>query len=343
MQQHANTLFVMSQGAYLGRDHGTLRVDLEGKTRLAVPMHHIEGIVCFGRIGVSPAVVAACGEHRFAVTFLTEQGKYLARIEPPDTGHVALRRQQYRLADEPAACLAVARPIIAAKVQNMRNLLLRSAREHADPEAAALLRRRADHMAAVLLELPKAQTLDAARGIEGETVRSYFSVFSRMVRQQAEFFQLDGRTRRPPLDAVNALLSFIYALVRHDCTAALTAVGLDPGVGYLHADRPGRLSLALDLMEEFRASVADRLVLTLINRRQVAPDGFSKDPGGAVSMDEKTRRAVLAGFQERKKEQIHHPLFQEETTVGLLPHLQARLLARTLRGDLSDYPALVLR
>jgi CRISPR-associated protein Cas1 len=343
MHQHANTLFVTSQGAYLGRDHGTLSVKVDGKIRLTVPLHHLEGVVCFGRVSVSPAVIAASGECQLAVSFLTEHGQFLARIEPMLQGNVLLRRQQYRLSENPAACLAVAQPIIAAKIQNARNLLLRAARESENADSAEPLRAAAQHMAAVLTALPTVTSLDAARGIEGETARTYFAAFNHMIRQQADSFCMQGRSRRPPRDPVNSMLSFVYALLRHDCTGALQSVGLDPAVGFLHVDRPGRPSLALDLMEEFRALVADRLVLSLINRRQVHPKGFHADPGGAVTMDDETRRTVLVAYGQRKREQVQHPLFQEPVLVGLLPHLQARLLARTLRGDLSEYPGLVLR
>jgi CRISPR-associated protein Cas1 len=343
MEQHANTLFVTTQGAYLARDHQTLRVRVEKTNRLQVPLHHLEGIVCFGRVGVSHGVYKALAERSFELSFFTEHGQFLARAVAPTSGNVFLRRTQYRLADDPASCLQLARPMIAAKVQNARNTLLRAARDNASSEDAETLRRAAAHLAAVLEGLAAAPDLNTARGIEGETARVYFECFSAMVRQHRDFFQMRGRSRRPPRDAVNALLSFIYALVRHDCAGALQGVGLDPAVGYLHADRPGRLSLALDLMEEFRTLIADRLALTLINRRQVLPDGFSTDAGGAVSLDEKTRRAVLVAYQERKREKVQHPVLDEQVTIGLLPHLQARLLARTLRGDVAEYPALVLR
>jgi len=343
MRTHANTLFITTQGAYLTRDHQTLRVKVEGKVKLTVPFHHLEGVVCFGRVTVSPAIYASAGEHRLDVSFLTEHGRFLARVEPPIHGNVLLRRKQYRLADDAAARLALARPMIAAKVQNARNTLLRAARDGAADDDAEALRRAAAHLAAVLQELPRAATLDVARGIEGETAKTYFGAFSRMVRHHRDVFRLDGRSRRPPRDPVNALLSFVYALVRHDCEGALQSVGLDPAVGYLHVDRPGRPSLALDLMEEFRALVADRLVLALVNRRQVQPAGFATDPAGGVTMDDKTRRAVLVAYQERKREEVQHPLLGETLPVGLLPHVQSRLLARTLRGDLASYPALVLK
>lgn len=343
MRTHGNTLYVTTQGAYLTRDHQTLRVKIDGKVRLTTPLHHLEGVVCFGRVSISPAVLASAGEHRLAITYLSEQGRLLARVVPPIHGNVLLRRRQYRLADDAEARLRIARPIIAAKVQNSRQTLLRAARDGAPEDDAKALRSAASHLAAMLAQLPEAGTLDTARGIEGETARTYFAVFSQMIRRHRETFRLNGRSRRPPRDAGNALLSFVYALVRHDCESALQAVGLDSAVGFLHADRPGRPSLAIDLMEEFRTLVADRLVLAMINRRQVSPEGFSVDPVGGVSMDDKTRRAVLVAYQERKREEVSHPLLGESVPVGLLPHIQARLLARTLRGDFDEYPPLVLK
>lgn len=343
MRSHANTLFITTQGAYLTRDHQTLRVKIEGKVRLTVPLHHLESVVCFGRVSVSPAVLATCGEHRLGFSFLSEQGRFLARVVPPIHGNVLLRRKQYRLADDDAERLRLARPMIAAKVQNSRHTLLRAARDGAAEEDAAALRSAAAHLAAVLADLPRAVDLNAARGIEGETARAYFGVFTRMIRHDRPTFGMSGRSRRPPRDAINALLSFVYALVRHDCHSALECVGLDPAVGYLHVDRPGRPSLALDIMEEFRTLVADRLVLALVNRRQVQSGGFTTDPAGGVRMDDKTRRTLLVAYQERKREEVTHPFLNETVPVGLLPHLQARLLARTLRGDLDDYPALVLK
>jgi CRISPR-associated protein Cas1 len=258
MSEHLNTLFITTQGAYLARDHATLQVKLEGKAVLTVPLHHLEGVVCFGRVSVSPAVIACCGPQRLSLAFLSEQGHFHGRLEPPVYGNVLLRRAQYRQADDPPTCLHVARPIIAAKIQNARNTLLRAARDDAQPDDCDFLRAAAKHMGAVLEQLAAVDSLDAARGIEGETARTYFGVFSRMVRQDRTVFALQGRNRRPPRDPVNALLSFVYGILRHDCTGALESVGLDPTVGFLHADRPGRPSLALDLMEEFRTLIADR-------------------------------------------------------------------------------------
>lgn len=343
MRTHQNTLYVQTQGAVLGRDHETVRVKVEGQVKLAVPLHHLEGIVCFGRVMVSPGLIAVCAERQLNVSFLSEHGRFLARVVGATSGNVLLRRQQYRLADQPEACLKVARPIVAAKIQNSRSLLLRAARESDKDEQAGQLRTAADRLACALDTLATAGTLDSARGCEGDAARTYFAAFNAMIRQQQDAFAMTQRSRRPPLDPLNALISFLYSLLTHELAGAVEAVGLDPAVGFLHVDRPGRLSLALDLVEEFRPLLADRLALALINLRQIRPDGFQTQPGGAVVMDDKTRKTVLTALTQRKREEVVHPLLNEKVTIGLLPHLQARLLARFLRGDIDQYPALVLK
>jgi CRISPR-associated protein Cas1 len=343
MATHQNTLYVQTQGAYLGKSGETISVKLDGKEQLAVPIHHLEGIVCFGRVSVSSSAMEFCGERNVAISFLTEQGRFQARVVPAVSGNVLLRRQQYRLADQPEACLSVARSIIAAKIQNCRMLMLRSARESDAEESAEALRRAADRLACALDTLSRATSLDTARGCEGDASRVYFEAFNHMIRQQREKFSLAERTRRPPQDPLNALLSFLYSVLTHDAAAALEAVGLDPAVGFLHVDRPGRLSLALDLVEEFRPLLCDRLALALVNLRQVQADGFTQSEGGAVLMDAATRKTVLGGLAARKREEVLHPLLEQKVTIGLLPHIQARLLARRLRGDLEEYPALILK
>ncbi|QDU62406.1 CRISPR-associated protein Cas4/endonuclease Cas1 fusion [Planctomycetes bacterium Pan216] len=343
MRVHANTLYVMSQGASIGRERETLRVRIEGKTRLRVPLHHLESVVCFGRIFLTPAVIGLCGERGVGLTYLTPQGRFQARLERPCHGNVLLRREQYRQSDSKESALLLARPMIAAKIQNSRALLLRAARSAQDTEKQSALQHAAKRMAALLVELPSQKSLDAARGIEGAAAAAYFKAFGDAVRDASSPFTFGGRTRRPPKDPINAMLSFAYALLRHDCDAALQAVGLDPAVGFLHADRPGRLSLALDLMEEFRPLLADRIILSLVNRKQVNAKEFTTDPSGSVSMDESARRTLLAAYQARKRLEVAHPLLKETVPFGLLPHIQARLLARTLRSDIDAYPALVLR
>ena len=341
MTHHLNTLFVTTQGAYLAREGEALLVRVEKQTKLRVPIHTLGGVVCFGRVGLSPSLMGLCGERGVCISMLNEHGRFLARIHGFTSGNVLLRREQYRRADSPDDSAAIARAIVAAKVANCRSVLLRGLRDYPDLAGSAALRSATDRMALGLADLAQHKTLDQVRGLEGEAGNLYFSVFDHLITAQKESFVFRGRSRRPPLDNVNALLSFLYAMLAHDARSACEAAGLDPAVGFLHRDRPGRPGLALDLMEEFRAYLADRLVLSLINRRQVGPDGFKTSEGGAVTMDDATRKAVLVAYQNRKKEQVVHPFLGEKVSVGLLVHLQARLLARHLRGDLDAYPPFI--
>ncbi len=338
MKRHLNTLYVTSQGAYLAKDGDTVLVRIEEQTRLRVPVHTLDGIVCFGRVGCSPSLMGLCGERGVALSFLTTRGRFLARVQGPTKGNVLLRREQYRRADDPDVSAAIAGPIVAAKVANSRTVLQRSLRDHPNAPGCPEVRDAVDRLARMLDDLARRPGLDTLRGIEGDAARTYFGVFDHLITAQNNEFRFTGRSRRPPTDPINALLSFLYTLLVHDCTSALEAVGLDPAVGYLHRDRPGRPSLALDLMEEFRAYLADRLALTLVNQRQVQGKGFEATESGAVWMDDPTRKTVLIEYQKRKQQDIQHPFLGEKTTVGLLVHLQARLLARTLRGDLDGYP-----
>jgi CRISP-associated protein Cas1 len=332
-----NTLYVVTRGATLRRDHLTLRVEVERQVRLAVPIHQLESVAVFGGVHVTPAAMALCAERGVAVAFLTESGRLLGRVDAPGSGNVLLRREQFRKADRPEERLRVARNVVAGKLQNSRNNLLRAARESPPPEATAALQTAASRLADALAALPAAVDVDSVRGHEGDAARVYFEAFPSMVRQQGDAFKPDGRTRRPPLDRMNALLSFLYGMLVHDCTAALAAAGLDPSVGFLHVDRPGRPGLALDLMEEFRPLLADRVALALVNRQQVKAEGFENRDGGEVAMTEATRRTVLGAYQQRKREEVTHPYLDQKVVVGRLPFLQARVLARTLRGDLPEY------
>jgi len=343
MITHANTLYVQTPGAYLGKEGETVRVKVEGQVRLTVPLHHLEGIVCFGRVSVSTALMAEAANRDLTISFFTEQGRFQSRVISATSGNVLLRREQYRRADQPAACLRIARSIIAAKIQNSRVNLLRGGRESDVPEVAESLKGAANHLVNSLDTLSRAPTLDSARGCEGDAARAYFESFNGLIRQQRESFSMAERSRRPPLDPLNSLLSFVYAILTHEMAGALESVGLDPAVGFLHVDRPGRLSLALDLLEEFRALLADRLVLSLINLRQVRSDGFETQPGGAVQMTAATRKTVLTALTQRKRDEVTHPVLGDKVRIGVLPHIQARLLARHIRGDLEDYPALVLK
>jgi CRISPR-associated protein Cas1 len=338
-----NTLYVVMQGASVGRDHLTVQVVVEKKARLVVPIHHLESVALFGNVYASPGLMRLCAENGVAISFLSASGRLIARVDAPSSGNVLLRRTQFRWADDPTRCVGIARAIVAGKLQNSRNVLLRAGREAESVEDQAVLHQASDKLADAIRALPQVVETDAVRGHEGDGARVYFGAFSSMVRQGRDTFRLEHRNRRPPLDPINALLSFLYSLLLHDCTAAVAAAGLDASVGYLHVDRPGRPGLALDLMEEFRSLIADRLALALINRQQVKPGGFVCREGGAVIMDDATRKTVLTAYQQRKREEVTHPFLDQKVPVGRLPFLQARVLARHLRGDLETYVPCVLK
>jgi CRISPR-associated protein Cas1 len=340
---HQNTLYLLTPGSYVSRDHLTLRVEVEKVAKLAVPIHHLESICVFGPSSISPPALALCWEHGVAVNFLSEHGYFHARMTGVADTSVTLRRTQFRAADDPAKCHSIARHIVAGKIQNSRNALLRAARENGETTECERLGLAIDALARSLTELAQSEIsnlksqIDAVRGSEGIAAQAYFSVFTFMLKQQRIDFTFTVRSRRPPLDRINCLLSFVYALLRHDCVAALTSAGLDPFVGFLHVDRPNRPGLALDLMEEFRPWLADRLAITLINRSQIAPNHFQLREGGAVELTETGRKLVIKAYQERKQEELTHPLLQQNLRIAQLPFIQARILARTLRGDLPAY------
>jgi CRISPR-associated protein Cas1 len=312
---------------------------VEQETLLRVPIHTLEGIVCVGLVSISPALMGFCAESRVGVSFLTEHGRFLARIQGPIHGNVLLRREQYRRADDESASAALARAYLLAKVANCRTSVLRAAREHpsATLDAACL------QLAQSLRLLERPASLDALRGVEGDAARTYFSVFDELILHQKDDFFFRERSRRPPLDNMNALLSFLYVMLAHDLSSALETVGLDPAVGFLHRDRPGRAGLALDLMEELRPVLTDRLAISLVNRRQVAGNGFTRSESGGVVMSDATRKEVLIAWQTKKKEEILHPFLNERIPLGLIPYAQALLLARHLRGDLDAYPSFFWR
>ncbi len=336
-----NTLYVTTQGAYLAREGETVAVRVEQETRLRVPLHTLMGIVCFGRVSASPALMHLCGERQVALSFLSEHGRFLGRVEGPLTGNVLLRREQYRRADDEEASAEIARAVVAAKVANCRTVLLRAMRDHEATVDAPELDGAAWRLARVLRRVTEPLPLREVRGCEGEAAHAYFGVLDHLIVAQKEEFFFTQRSRRPPLDPLNALLSFIYTLLAHDVSASLSAVGLDPAVGFLHRDRSGRPSLALDLMEEMRPFLGDRLVLSLVNRQQVRGRGFRRTETGAVQMDDETRKTVLVAYQKRKSEELQHPFLGEKIALGLLPHVQAMLLARHLRGDLDGYPPFI--
>ena len=346
MRRLLNTIYVTSENAWLRKDGENLVVEVDRVERGRAPLHALEGVVCFNRTGASPALLAACAEKAITLSFLAPNGRFLARVEGPRSGNVLLRRRQYRTADDHGPRALIVRSVVAAKSANQRTVILRVLRDHREklpPDAVAALKAAETRLKHIAMKAAEAADIDMLRGFEGEAANIYFGVFDAMLHAAGPEFRFKGRSRRPPLDRVNALLSFLYAMLGHDCRSALEGVGLDPQVGFLHADRPGRSSLALDLMEELRPVLADRLVLTLINRGQVKPRDFQADAGGAVSLRDDGRKQVLIAWQERKKQELRHPFLGETAPMGLVAHLQARLLSRHLRGDLDGYPPFVWR
>jgi len=338
MKQHLNTLFVMTQGTYLKKDGQAVAVRIEKQTHLRVPLINLSGIVCFGRVACSPPLLGACAQAGVNVAFFTEYGRLLAVARGFTPGNVLLRRTQYRLADDPQKSADVARAIVLGKIANLRSLLRRAAREQENPAIVQDLQRTIDHMNHILPLLDGPISLDLVRGVEGQASACYFSVFNHLILAQKNHFSFTTRSRRPPRDPVNALLSFLYAVLLADVRGACEAAGLDAAVGFLHRDRPGRPGLALDLMEELRPILADRVALTLINRQQIKPKDFIVQPTGAVLLNDSARRLLLQEYQTRKNEPITHPFLNEKMTLGLVPHIQARLFARYLRGELETYP-----
>lgn len=338
MQAVLNTLYVMTPNAYAHLENATVRIDVEREKKLQVPLHHIGSLVTFGSIMISPALMHRLADEGKSLVLLDEHGRFKARLEGPVSGNVLLRQAQHAKARDGSYTLELARHIVAGKLKNSRAVLMRGAREAADVGDAQLLSRAADNLAASLRAAKDAATLDELRGVEGEAARGYFAAINLIVKPQArDAFALDGRSRRPPLDRFNALLSFLYAMLMNDCRSALEAVGLDPQIGFLHAVRPGRAALALDLQEEFRSILADRLALTLINRGQLTVDDFDEREGGAVMLNDKGRRKVVTAWQARKQDEITHPLLERKLPLALLPFVQARFMARTVRGEMDGY------
>ena len=341
--QLLNTLYLTTPETYLRLDNDTLRVEVERETRLRVPLHHLTAVVCFGHIGLSAPLMHRLARDGIALVLLDDNGRFQARLEGAVSGNVLLRQAQFQRADHPVFTLDMARTFVAGKIKNTRQVLQRGAREAKTEDEAKMLTRLADDLAASLRALPEAASLDIVRGVEGEAARQYFSGLTLLVRPDLrQTFRMDGRSRRPPRDCFNAMLSFLYAMWMNDCRSALESAGLDPQVGFLHALRPGRAALALDLMEEFRPW-ADRLALTLINRGQLSVKDFAVREGGGVSLSPDARKAVVVAYQERKRDEITHPLLAQSVPLGLVPLVQARLLARALRDDAAPYMPFVVR
>jgi len=343
MRKLLNVLYITTPGAYVTRDGQNVVVRVEEGEKARFPIHILESIVCFNYAGVSPQLMALCAESGVGLSFLTEHGKFLARVTGPTTGNVLLRRQQYRLADDDRASTSVVASFVAAKIANCRSVLRRAVRDHPEEVDVDRLNQAIEELSGCLRRVERARDIEELRGVEGQAAHVYFGCFNELILEDKPAFAFNGRSRRPPKDNMNALLSFLYTLLVHDVQSALETVGLDPYVGFLHRDRPGRPSLALDLMEELRPYLADRLALSLVNRRQITAKGFRTSENGAVTMSDETRKTVLAAWQKRKQETIVHPFLQEKVEVGLLPYAQALLLARCIRGDLDGYPPFIWR
>ncbi len=343
MRKLLNTLFVTTQGAYLSKERETILVNVDHEVKLRLPIHTLGGIVCFGNVMCSPFLLGMCAERDVSVSFLTEYGRFLACVRGPVSGNVLLRREQYRRADDLSVSSEIARSILTGKFANCRTVLQRVIRDHGDKIEADKISRTSNKIKESIKQLQADLPLGVVRGIEGDIARAYFQVFDHLILAQKEDFTFQNRNKRPPQDKVNCLLSFIYTLIMHDVRSALESVGLDPSVGFLHRDRPGRHGLALDLMEEFRPFLADRLALSLINLMQVNKTGFTKTESGAVLMDDANRKTLLVAYQKRKQDEVVHPFTGEKIQIGLLFFMQALLFARFLRGDIDGYPAFIWR
>ena len=341
MKKLLNTLYVTTQDAYLHKEGETVVVEKEKKILLRLPIHTLSGIVTFGNVMTSPYLLNLCAERGVCVSFMSESGRFLARVTGPISGNVLLRLNQMRAYEDKAKKGEVARSFVIGKLLNARNILMRRVRDHGE---TAILKEGIEKIADVIRRVRNSEP-DAVRlrGLEGEAGAVYFGCFNELIVAQRESFMIEGRNRRPPMDPMNALLSYLYTLLAHDCRGALEGVGLDPQIGFLHEVRSGRPSLVLDLMEEFRAFLADRVAVSLVNLKQVTPKDFKTTESGAVEMKEEARKTILMAWQKKKQEIVVHPFLEERAPIGLLPHLQALLLARHLRGDLDAYPPYIVK
>jgi len=338
MKKLANVLYVTAPEAYLSLDGENVVIKKDEHTSTRLPLHNLENIVCFNYLGASPALMGACADRNVGLCFLTPNGRFQARVTGKVKGNVLLRKKQYEVSENEDASVQVAASFLIGKIANSRKVVERTLRDHAMLVNVEAINKVSSALKATLVEIQNSKTIGDLMGFEGSAAKLYFGVFDQLILQQRESFSFKERSRRPPLDNMNSLLSFLYTLLTNEVASALEVVGLDPYVGFLHQDRPGRPSLALDLMEELRPILADRLALSLVNRRQVTGKGFVQKESGGILMDDDTRKAVLNAWQERKKEEILHPYLKERIPFGLIAHAQAMLLARFLRGDLDAYP-----
>lgn len=338
MKRLLNTLYISNPDYYLGIDGENIVVKQANEEVGRLPLHNLDGIVTMGYTGASPRLMGYCAEHNIAITFLSTSGRFLATVCGESRGNVVLRKEQYRISDDRSRSLKIAKNIISGKIYNSKWVLERAVRDYSMRIDVEKMKQQSRFLSNSIRKTRETEDMDQLRGIEGEAAAVYFSVFDEMILQQKDQFVFDRRNRRPPMDNVNALLSFTYTLLMSMCKSALETVGLDAYVGFMHTDRPGRASLALDMMEELRAVIADRFVLTLINKRMVSASGFYTKENGAVIMDDDTRKAVITAWQSKKQEIIEHPFLNEKIEWGMVPYVQALLLARYIRGDVDEYP-----
>ena len=343
MKRLLNTLYVTTPKAYLSKEGETVVVRIGEDEKRRIPIHTLGSIVCFGSTGCSPYLMEMCSERGVGITFLSDSGRFLSRVTGPVTGNIHLRREQYRLSGDALESIPIARSFVLGKLSNLRLSLQRANRDHGTDENTQAIDFAVENIRWSILKLDRAESLDEIRGLEGEGSKHYFGVFNHLITAGKEAFFFHARSRRPPKDNVNGMLSFAYTLLLGNCRSALESAGLDPQAGFLHRDRPGRPSLALDLMEEFRGSFADRLVCTLINRQQVKADGFNHSIAGGVTMDDATRKTLIVAYQQRLQEEIQHPFLGEKIKIGLVFHVQAQLLAKHIRGELDAYPPFIWR
>ncbi len=343
MRKLLNTLYVTTPEAYLTKDGENVVVKVESEEKFRIPVHNIEGIVVFNYMGASPSLMAMCAERQVGISFHSLSGRFLGRVSGPVRGNVLLRRKQYRVADDKDFSLEISKLFILGKLYNCKNVLARAIRDHGNESTIPALESAIQMHNTFLKQVNNATNPDNLRGAEGMAANTYFEVFDHLIVSQKDSFKFNGRTRRPPKDNVNALLSFAYTLLAHEVQSALESVGIDPYVGFLHTDRPGRASLALDMMEELRPYLADRLVLSLINRKQVNASGFTNQGESGIIMNDATRKELLNAWQKRKQEEIKHPYLEESIPIGLIPYVQALLLARYLRGDIDNYPVFLMK
>ena len=335
-----NTLYVTTPESYLSKDGLNVVISVKQNEIFRIPIHNIEQIITFGYMGASPGLMKLCADNNVSLTFLSPQGRFISRSQGPTRGNVLLRKTQYKYSDDPDFTLHLCKLFIGGKIQNYRNILRRFIRDNGENNAVTKV---AEYLQRCKKRVLDADSVDSVRGIEGEAATYYFSAFSQLLLNQREDFVFKGRNRRPPKDAINAMLSFVYTLICNDMTSALETIGLDPYVGFMHTLRPGRASLALDMMEELRAYLGDRLVLSLINRKQVTIKDFIKQGEEGIVMTDSARKTILAAWQNRKKELISHPYLNEKVNIGLLPYIQAMLLARFIRKDIDDYPVFLIK